>query len=117
MYYNYEGLLMDRESALRTEETRRLAHFESRSREAADDIHRHRHRVDVEILEARCEAEHGVNYNLSSVEIFYSCASLFFDFCFIIYYSEVTFIQVLLAIRKSSEVAFTHIYALKDSVQ
>ena len=63
---------MDRESSLRAEETRRLAHFESRSREAADDIFRNRHRVDVEILEAR--------YDLA-LSLFY----YFFMFVMVIY--------------------------------
>lgn len=44
---------MDRESSLKAEEIRRLLHFETRSREAADDIYRSRHRADVEILEIR----------------------------------------------------------------
>jgi hypothetical protein len=70
MYCDYQGILMDREGALRAEETRRLAHFESRSREAADDIHRHRHRVDVEILEARYEAAYLVNHIVFPVDIF-----------------------------------------------
>lgn len=71
---------MDRESALRAEETRRLAHFESRSREAADDIHRHRHRVDVEILEARYDMACSVNYNLSSVRLLRLSTPLRFSF-------------------------------------
>ena len=48
-----KGILLDRESSLKAEEIRRLLHFESRSREAADDIYRNRHRADVEILEIR----------------------------------------------------------------
>ena len=49
----FEGSLLDRESSLKAEETRRFATLERRARESAEDISQSRMRAELELVEDR----------------------------------------------------------------
>ena len=48
-----EGILIDREIALKSDENRRLGIMEQRMKEANEEISRHRNRIEAELMDER----------------------------------------------------------------